>query len=77
MAPDRARRYPLDMLHHLLGSSVAIWLSMLASLTGAGIAIFSGIWRAKHPRPPGFDFIASAQRIRARPIMARGSAEES
>jgi hypothetical protein len=59
------------MDHHHTALSVAIWVSIFASTLGAGIAIFAGIWSAKHPRPRGFDFVASARRIRAMPIPAR------
>ena len=63
------------MLHHLLAApSFAVWVSMVCSTLGAGIAIFLGIWRTKHPQPHGFDFAASARRIRAMPIPARDDA---
>jgi len=47
---------------------------MFFSMLGAGIAIFFGIWRSKHPQPRGFDFAASARRIRTTPIPARDDA---
>jgi|HubBroStandDraft_2_1064218.scaffolds.fasta_scaffold79280_5 hypothetical protein len=63
------------MLHHLLAApSFAVWVSMFFSMLGAGIAIFFGIWRSKHPQPRGFDFAASARRIRTTPIPARDDA---
>jgi hypothetical protein len=74
MASDRSRGYLRGMDHHHIAQSVAIWVSILASLAGAGIAIFAGIWRAKHPQAGGFDFVASARRIRAMPIPARDEA---
>jgi hypothetical protein len=54
--------------------AIAIAVSMIASMVGAGIAIFAGIWSAKHPQARGFDFIASARRIRAMPIPPRDDA---
>jgi ABC-type dipeptide/oligopeptide/nickel transport system permease component len=61
------------MDHHHLALSVAVWVSFFASMLGAGIAIFAGIWSAKHPSR-GFDFVASARRIRTMPIPARDDA---
>jgi hypothetical protein len=52
-------------------------ITMIASMAGAFIAIFAGIWSAKHPGAQGFDFVASARRIRAMPIPARGDAKGS
>ena len=61
-------------MEHHLALSVAIWVSMLASMVGAGLAIFAGLWTAKHPRARGFDFVASARRIRTMPIPTRDQA---
>jgi len=60
-------------MHHT-APSVAFWISILASTSGAAIAIFAAIWRAKHPQPQNFDFAASARRIRATPIRSREDA---
>ena len=74
MAPSRAQGYLRDMHHHHIAQSIAIWVSIFASTVGAGIAVFAGIWSAKHPQARGFDFIASARRLRAMPIPARDDA---
>jgi hypothetical protein len=78
MAPAAARRYIRRMSHHHAASLIALiagaWVSLLAGMVGAGIAIFAGIWSAKHRPARGFDFIASARRIRAMPIPARDDA---
>jgi len=63
--------------HHHLAVLVAIWVSIFASTVGAFIAIFAGIWSAKHPKVQGFDFVASALRIRAMPIPARDDTQRS
>ncbi|HLY77952.1 MAG TPA: hypothetical protein VKQ70_01165 [Caulobacteraceae bacterium] len=62
------------MDHHHVWPSVALWVSLLCSMAGAFVAIFAGLWSAKHPRPRGFDFAASARRIRTMPIPPRGGA---
>jgi hypothetical protein len=59
-------------MHHT--PSIAFWISILSSMAAVAIAIFAGIWRAKHPQARGFDFIASARRIRAMPIPPRDHA---
>jgi hypothetical protein len=74
MAASGARRYLRGMDHHHLATYVAISASMFASMIGAGITIAAGIWSAKHPGPRGFDFAASARRIRMRPIPAKDRA---
>ena len=53
---------------------IAMAITMIASMVGAGFAIFAGIWSAKHPKSRGFDFVASARRIRAMPIPPRDDA---
>ena len=71
MAQIASRGYLRGMEHHHLALPVAIWVSIFTSTVGAGFAIFAGIWSAKHPRGSrGFDFLASARRIRAMPIPA-------
>ncbi len=72
MAPGNQRRYLRYMSHHHIALFVAFWVSIFASTGGAAIAILVAIWSAKHPRARGFDFTASARRIRARPIMTSG-----
>jgi hypothetical protein len=62
-------------MHHT--PSIAFWISILSSLAAVAIAIFAAVWRDKHPQPQGFDFAASARRIRARPIPARDDAQGS
>ena len=62
------------MDHHQLARAIAIWVSLLAGMGGAGIAIYVGLWSAKHPGARGFDFAASARRIRTAPIPARNDA---
>jgi hypothetical protein len=75
MARIGARRYLRAMQHHHIALSVAIWVNSFASTLGACIVIFAGIWSAKHPGASrGFDFAASARRIRAMPIPARDDA---
>jgi len=74
MARGWARRYLRKMQHHHLAQAVAIWVSLFASTLGAGIAIFAGLWSAKHRGTRGFDFVASARRIRTMPIPARDDA---
>jgi len=54
--------------------AIALATTMIAGMAGAFIAIFAGIWSAKHPQARGFDFIASARRIRAMPVPARDDA---
>jgi hypothetical protein len=61
-------------MHHYAAPGIAFWLSISASLTGAAIAIAAGVWRGKRPPPQGFDFIASARRIRTAPVEARDDA---
>jgi hypothetical protein len=51
--------------------AIGLAISMTAGIAGSFVAIFVGIWSAKHPGPRGFDFAASARRIRAMPIPAR------
>ena len=66
------------MDHHHAASFIAVIVGacvpIFASMVGAGIAIFSGIWTAKHPETRGFDFVASAGRIRAMTIPGRDGA---
>jgi hypothetical protein len=71
MAPTKRRSYPQPMHHHHAAPIAAIWISIFASTAGGAIAIFAGVWRARHPAPQPFDFAASARRIRAMPIPAR------
>jgi hypothetical protein len=54
--------------------AIAQAVSMIAGMAGAFVAIFAGIWSAKHPQGRGFDFVASARRIRAMPVPARDDA---
>jgi len=58
-------------MHHHHASFVGIWVSMFASAAGGLTALFCGVWSARHPGSQGFDFIASARRIRARSASAR------
>ena len=72
MALSRARDYLRGMSHHHLAPValwIAVWVSVLASLAGGGLAIFLAIW-SSNPRPRGFDFAASARRIRTMSIKA-------
>jgi hypothetical protein len=59
------------MDHHHAASLVAAitgaWVPLLAGMIGAGVAIFAGIWSARRHPARGFDFAASARRIRAMP----------
>ena len=57
--------------HHHIAPFVAIWAGMFAGTVGVAVAIFAGIWTARHPQSRGFDFIASAGRIRTAPVGAR------
>jgi hypothetical protein len=59
------------MDHHHIASLVAIWASVFASMAGAGLAIFAGLWSAQRRGSQSFDAIASARRIRTMPIRAR------
>jgi hypothetical protein len=54
--------------------AIGLAISMIAGIAGAFVAIFAGLWSAKHPHARGFDFVASARRIRAMPIPARDDA---
>ena len=74
MAAGWARRHLQGMDHHHLARTVAIWVSLLAGTGGASIAIFVGLWSAKRPGARGFDFAASARRVRTSPIPARNDA---
>jgi len=78
MAPVAAQRYLRPMDHHTATSLIAVivgaWVPIFGGMVGAGIAIFAGIWSAKHPQARGFDFVASARRIRAMPIPTRDDA---
>jgi len=51
--------------HLQIAALVSIWVALFTSMLGGAIAIFAGIWNAKSPGPRGFDFVASARRIRA------------
>ena len=66
------------MDHHHAGSLIALisgaWVSLIAGMAGAGIAIFAGIWSARRHPARGFDFAASAQRIRSMPAPPRHDA---
>ena len=62
----------LRAMHHT--RSIAFWISILSSTAAVAIAIVAAIWRAKRPQLRGFDFIASARRIRAMPLPARDDA---
>jgi len=74
MALVGAAAYLPGMHHHHIAPFVAIWVSIFAGTAGAAVAIFAGIWTAKHPGSRGFDFVASARRIRTMPIPAKDDA---
>jgi hypothetical protein len=64
--------YLPGMMQHT--PSIAFWISILSSTAAVAIPIFATIWRAKHPRSHGFDFVESARRIRGMPIPSRDDA---
>jgi hypothetical protein len=78
MASVAAQRYFRRMDHRHTASLIAViataWGPFFAGMVGAGVAIFAGIWSAKHHPARGFDFVASARRIRAMPIPPRDDA---
>jgi hypothetical protein len=78
MALVAAQRYLRRMDHHHAASLIAIivgaWVPLFAGMVGAGVAISAGIWSAKHHPARGFDFVASARRIRAMPVPPRDNA---
>ena len=51
--------------HLQTAALVPIWAAVFASMVGAAIAIFAGVFNARQPNKRGFDFVASARRIRA------------
>jgi hypothetical protein len=75
MASAPAQRYPRRMDHHPAASLIWViagaWVPFVAGMVGAGVAIFAGIWSARRHPPRGFDFAASARRIRAMPVPPR------
>jgi hypothetical protein len=50
MARGPARGYLRAMDHHHTAAVIAIWTSLIASMTGAFIAIFAGLWAARRSK---------------------------